>query len=194
MDCQRKTPPASASFLLGLGGIGVIGVGAVHALWGAGVMWPAKNREELAAKVVGSERFPPALACAAVAIPLVGTGAYALAEAGGVTIHNTAVIGDQEPQEASPPATSPGTDTHDAGTTQDETRLVDRVGFALPVAVGMALTTRGIVGGVAACKMLGLPTPNTEFQNLDKKFYRPLCLVLGGSLLVGKALARKGSA
>lgn len=158
-----------ASTALGLGGFGVIAIGALHAAWGAGISWPARNREQLARNVVGSARMPNALACASVAAPLVGAGAYALAEAG-----------EHNPQQQEP--------------TQNEesfTPALNKVGFLLPLGVGAALLARGLTGGKLACKALRLPAPSAEFVDLDRRIYRPVSLVLGGSLLLGKALSAK---
>lgn len=53
-------------------------------------------------------------------------------------------------------------------------------------ATGLALLTRAAAGGVVvACRALGLPEPGDRFRAFDARFYRPLCLVLGITALVG---------
>ena len=42
-------------------------VAGLHALWGAGVAWPAGDRRQLADAVAGTEEMPPPGACFAVA-------------------------------------------------------------------------------------------------------------------------------
>jgi hypothetical protein len=55
------------------------------------------------------------------------------------------------------------------------------------------LLARAVVGGKAAATAVGLPAPSTTFLDWDQNVYRPLCAVLGGSLLAGRLLAREAS-
>ncbi|MFC7625794.1 DUF3995 domain-containing protein [Microlunatus sp. GCM10028923] len=54
-------------------------IGGLHAAWGVGVSWPARDRVSLAHQVVGSERVPPPAACFAVTGALTAAGALVLA-------------------------------------------------------------------------------------------------------------------
>ena len=60
---------------------------------------------------------------------------------------------------------------------------------ALPVALrrgaGLVLLARGALGGNAALALLGRPEGGKRFVELDNRYYRPLCAVLGFALLVG---------
>jgi hypothetical protein len=47
------------------------------------------------------------------------------------------------------------------------------------------------MGGKLACKLVGLPEPNAQFLDLDRRVYQPLCLGIGGSVLLGKILTRR---
>ena len=58
------------------------GVAGLHALWGAGVAWPASDRRQLADAVAGTEEMPPPGACFAVAGALLAA-AVLVAGAGG---------------------------------------------------------------------------------------------------------------
>ncbi|QVQ50192.1 DUF3995 domain-containing protein [Spiractinospora alimapuensis] len=49
--------------------------------------------------------------------------------------------------------------------------------------VGVGLLARGVLGGAVALRALGASEPGRRFRELDRTFYRPLCLVLGGSVL-----------
>ncbi|PQZ95925.1 hypothetical protein CQ018_01100 [Arthrobacter sp. MYb227] len=49
--------------------------------------------------------------------------------------------------------------------------------------IGAGFMARGICGGVLATKALKLPGPGPRFRELDTKFYRPLCLMLGTAAL-----------
>ncbi len=154
--------------LLGLGGVGLIGLGVLHLAWGAGASWPMRSREELAARVVGTTEFPGTAACAVVAAPLLTAGVYAVA------------------------GTLPDSQYDDA-TSADELP-VDRSRLGLdtlaPLIAGSALVARGIIGGKVACILVGLPEPNTQFLDMDRRVYQPLCLAIGGSILLGKLLTR----
>lgn len=59
----------------------------------------------------------------------------------------------------------------------------------LPVALrrgaGLLLLARAIFGGEAALGLLGLPKAAKRFSELDNRWYRPFCAVLGFALLVG---------
>lgn len=52
-------------------------------------------------------------------------------------------------------------------------------------AAGLALLARAAVGGPVACRLLGLPEPSDRFRELDARYYRPLCVVLGVAALLG---------
>ncbi|GAA1780980.1 DUF3995 domain-containing protein [Agromyces lapidis] len=52
-------------------------------------------------------------------------------------------------------------------------------------AAGAALLARAVVGGPAACRVLGLPEPSDRFRDLDARVYRPLCVVLGVAAILG---------
>ncbi len=60
---------------------------------------------------------------------------------------------------------------------------------ALPVALrrgaGLVLLARGALGGNAALALLGRPEGGKRFVELDNRYYRPLCAVLGIALLIG---------
>ncbi len=155
--------------LLGLGGVGLIGLGALHLAWGAGLNWPYRSRTELASKVTGATDFPSPLACGVVAAPLLTAGVYSVAGA------------------------MPDSQYDDA--TSTDALPVDRSRLGLdtlaPFIAGSALVARGIVGGKIACTLVGLPEPNAQFLNLDRRVYQPLCLGIGGSVLLGKILIRR---
>lgn len=65
--------------------------------------------------------------------------------------------------------------------------VVGGAGGAAPLArlirvgAASALILRGIVGGVAATRVLRLPDPSARFRRLDRVVYRPLCLTLGAA-------------
>ncbi|MBL3698660.1 DUF3995 domain-containing protein [Leucobacter luti] len=50
---------------------------------------------------------------------------------------------------------------------------------------GVALLARGALGGDVALAVLGLPPAKQRFRDLDNRWYRPLCGVLGLAALVG---------
>ncbi len=60
---------------------------------------------------------------------------------------------------------------------------------ALPVALrriaGVVLVARAALGADAALSLLGLPKGSKQFIELDNRYYRPLCTVLGVALLIG---------
>lgn len=60
---------------------------------------------------------------------------------------------------------------------------------ALPVALrrsaGVLLLARAAFGGEAALALLGLQKAGKRFVELDNRWYRPFCAVLGFALLVG---------
>lgn len=62
--------------------LGLIGAGAMHALWATGSAWPARDRKRLADAMVGSPNMPPAAACLVVAAGLSAAGVL-VAGAGG---------------------------------------------------------------------------------------------------------------
>lgn len=53
------------------------------------------------------------------------------------------------------------------------------------VAAAAGLLGRAAAGGVVACRLLRLPEPAERFRELDRRWYRPVCAVLGLSLLLG---------
>ncbi|QAY64464.1 DUF3995 domain-containing protein [Xylanimonas allomyrinae] len=53
--------------------------------------------------------------------------------------------------------------------------------------VGAGLLARAGAGGVAAARSLALPEPGWRFRQLDARYYRPLCAVLGAFALVVRA-------
>lgn len=125
-----------------LGGGGLFAVAAVHALWAAGLTWPAGSKPELARAVTGGEVMPGPAACLAVSALTAGAGAVV----GGV--------GGQ-----------------------------GRVARLIRWGAAGALLMRGVGGGVAATRFLAMPAPQQQFVRLDRRFYRPLCLGLGGAIL-----------
>jgi len=50
---------------------------------------------------------------------------------------------------------------------------------------GGLLIARAALGGDAALSVLGLPKAGKRFIELDNRYYRPLCAVLGFAVLVG---------
>ena len=58
----------------------------------------------------------------------------------------------------------------------------------LPVALrrgaGLLLVARAVFGGETALALLGLPKSGKRFVELDNRWYRPFCAVLGVALLV----------
>lgn len=71
---------------LGVAGVtaGVLAaIGGLHAVWGAGIAWPARDRASLARQVVGSDRVPPPAACFAVTGALGAAAALTLARTAG---------------------------------------------------------------------------------------------------------------
>lgn len=59
-----------------------------------------------------------------------------------------------------------------------------RLAIAARRAAGLALIGRGLAGGIAAGRMLRLPSPNARFRHLDARYYRPLCCALGLATLL----------
>ncbi|MFF3026391.1 DUF3995 domain-containing protein [Microbacterium sp. NPDC057944] len=57
--------------------------------------------------------------------------------------------------------------------------------------IATALLARAIVGGEVALKALGLPPADKRFRELDKRYYRPLCAVLGIATLIGSRRSRR---
>lgn len=72
----RRTLPAVGAALLGC-------AAAIHVLWGTGSAWPARDRQDLADLVTGTEEFPGAAACITVAGLLAGAAALVASGAGG---------------------------------------------------------------------------------------------------------------
>lgn len=50
---------------------------------------------------------------------------------------------------------------------------------------GTAMLARAAFGGEAALQLLGRPAPGARFQDLDRRYYRPLFGVIGAALLIG---------
>lgn len=50
---------------------------------------------------------------------------------------------------------------------------------------GAVLLARAVFGGDAALAVLGLPPAGKRFRELDRRFYRPLCGVLGAAMIIG---------
>ncbi|WP_435299454.1 DUF3995 domain-containing protein [Timonella sp. A28] len=67
--------------LLAVGGLGLIGLGALHVSWAQGKTWPAKTSRELSEHVTGSPELPSPLACMVVATPLLASGTSSLIQA-----------------------------------------------------------------------------------------------------------------
>jgi len=61
----------------------IAGASAMHAVWGTGSAWPARDRRELADLVVGTQEFPDTSACFTVATLLAGAAAVVARGAGG---------------------------------------------------------------------------------------------------------------
>lgn len=58
---------------------------------------------------------------------------------------------------------------------------------------GAVLLARAAFGGDAALSVLGLPASGKRFQELDRRFYRPLCGVLGAAMIIGARRSRSDS-
>ncbi|GAA1784300.1 DUF3995 domain-containing protein [Leucobacter iarius] len=56
---------------------------------------------------------------------------------------------------------------------------------------GAVLLARAAFGGDAALAVLGLPPAGKRFRELDRRFYRPLCGVLGAAMIIA-ARRRRG--
>lgn len=50
---------------------------------------------------------------------------------------------------------------------------------------GLTFIARAAFGGDAALAVLGLPEPGKQFEELDRRYYRPLFGVLGAAMLIG---------
>ncbi|MBP6684949.1 MAG: DUF3995 domain-containing protein [Leucobacter sp.] len=50
---------------------------------------------------------------------------------------------------------------------------------------GIALIARAAFGGDAALQVMGRPEPGKRFEELDRRYYRPLFGVLGAAMLIG---------
>lgn len=64
---------------------------------------------------------------------------------------------------------------------------------AIRRAGGAVLLARAAFGGDAALSVLGLPPAGKRFLDLDRRFYRPLCGVLGLAMIIGARKRRAGS-
>ena len=73
MSAPRNRPAQRGRRALsGSGAALIAGAAALHALWGTGSAWPARDRRDLADAVAGTPEFPGPAACSAVAILLGG--------------------------------------------------------------------------------------------------------------------------
>lgn len=61
----------------------------------------------------------------------------------------------------------------------------ERGAVALRRLMGIGLLARAVVLEPLLMDALGLPVSGKRFKKLDRQYYRPLCAVLGVSLLVG---------
>jgi hypothetical protein len=50
--------------------------------------------------------------------------------------------------------------------------------------IGASLVSRGVMGVTGRTALLVPWTPSRHFQNLDRRFYGPFCLALGGCILM----------
>lgn len=57
--------------------------------------------------------------------------------------------------------------------------------------IATALLARAVVGGDTALKALGLRPADKRFRELDARYYRPLCVVLGIAALIGSRRTRR---
>jgi len=58
-----------------------------------------------------------------------------------------------------------------------------RAATAARVALAAGVAARGIAGGQAATKVLGMEEPSPRFIQLDNTVYRPLCLATAAAIL-----------
>lgn len=72
----RRALPTCAATLLG-------SAAAVHLLWATGSAWPARDRDDLADLVAGTQAFPGPVPCVAVAGVLTTAAALVAKDAGG---------------------------------------------------------------------------------------------------------------
>lgn len=56
---------------------------------------------------------------------------------------------------------------------------------ALRRLIGLGLLARGVVSEDTANDLLGLPQSGKRFRELDQRYYRPICAVLGVAVLLG---------
>ncbi len=56
--------------------------------------------------------------------------------------------------------------------------------------IAAALLARAALGGGVALRLLGLPPADRRFTELDARWYRPLCAVLGAATLLGSLRRR----
>lgn len=61
-------------------------------------------------------------------------------------------------------------------------------GRVLRMMIALGLGVRGLAGGEIAARALKLPEPLPRFVTWDRRFYRPLCLLLAVFLAMGEAL------
>lgn len=144
----------------------------------------------IAAAVVGTSR-------AVAAVGLVGVGALHAAWASGSSwparsrreLADAVVGSDAAP---APLPTAAVAVAATAGGLVAGGALGDRpIAVAGRRAAGLALIARAVVGGPVACRLLGLPEPSDRFRELDARYYRPLCVVLGVAALLGARRPRR---
>jgi hypothetical protein len=122
----------------------LLAIAALHAYWGLGGVWPARDERSLARMVVGSkgiERMPSRFACLAVAALLAGAAFWPF-------------VLTQRLAEFWP-------------------RWVTLGGG---VALAAVFLGRGAISFIPALRRLG---PEEPFASLDRRFYGPLCMILG---------------
>lgn len=80
----RKRPAAERSTAArtsaDLASVLLLAIGALHAAWASGVVWPGKNREDLARRVISSGELPGVMPCAVVVGLLGGVAALTQAD------------------------------------------------------------------------------------------------------------------
>jgi hypothetical protein len=117
---------------------------ALHFYWGAGGIWPAKDEQSLARKVVGApgiKIMPPPLACVSVAALLASLGILPLLLVGVL------------------PAFLPQGMIHFAG-----------------LGATLVFMARGYAAWRPEFRKF---FPEEPFATLDRRYYAPLCLVIG---------------
>lgn len=62
-----------------------------------------------------------------------------------------------------------------------------RLATTARAAISLAFLLRGAINGAAVTEMLGRPGADRAFVLLDRRVYRPLCLVIGGAVAIATA-------